>query len=151
MRVYRVQDAEGRGPFRPGVPAVWADEFFAPGMDEMPSWMEEFGADLINRKGLPGEYFGTAVRLLGHLRKWFSCAEMARLDALGYRPVCLTIQRILAESGNQLIFARRAPLAKGALLVPWPAEIANASATADRPKAVTPNGAIRICVLKAMP
>ena len=32
MRVFRVQDANGRGPFRPGFSREWCDDDFAPGM-----------------------------------------------------------------------------------------------------------------------
>lgn len=122
MRVYRVQDNEGRGPFKPGFSQVWADPDWAPGMKPLPTFMEEFGRDLIDRLGQPGEYFGSAVRAAGDICKWFSADERRRLCDLGYSVVALKISRILAESENQLVFARRTPLRHGAIIVPWPVE-----------------------------
>src|SRR5262245_6350137 len=57
-RVFRIQDAEGRGPFKPGFSNRWTDEDFAPGMKPMPPWGDEFGWDLIERLGYPDEHFG---------------------------------------------------------------------------------------------
>lgn len=119
-RVYRVQDANGRGPYQPGFSRQWADEDFAPGMMALPTWMEEFGSDLITRLGRPGEHYGSAVRSVEKLSEWFSPTEQRRLAALGFIPVALRANRILAESKNQLVFARQRPLARGALLMPWP-------------------------------
>lgn len=55
-RVYRTQDSEGRGPWRPGFSRVWCDAEFGPGAESLPPWGAEFGADLIERRGLPGEH-----------------------------------------------------------------------------------------------
>ncbi len=119
MRVYRVQDKDGRGPWRPGFSRVWADKEFGPGVERLPPWGVEFGLDLIARRGLPGEHYGCAVRKPRELRRWFSTAEMERLATLGYAIVSVKAERILAESGNQLVFASRKPLALGATVVPW--------------------------------
>lgn len=120
IRVYRVQDREGRGPFRPGFSREWADETFNNGTVAMPTWMEEFGSDLIDRSGHAHEHFGTAVRTIDQLCKWFSPTERARLAVCGYNVVSLAITRVLAESDNQLVFARRRPLHHGVIIVPWP-------------------------------
>jgi hypothetical protein len=114
MRVYRIQDAEGRGPFRPGFSHIWADEHFGPGVEAMPTWQEEFGTDLLDRRGLPGEWFGSAVRSIKDLSRWFSDAEQERLRGLGFRVVSIGPVRILAESKNQVVFASRLPLAVAA-------------------------------------
>ena len=120
MRVYRVQDQEGHGPFRPGFSATWSDAEWAPGMKPLPTFMEEFGRDLIDRLGLPGEHFGSAVRTAPEIRKWFSPTEQRCLIDLGYNVVALKVSRVLAESKNQLVFARRMPLRHGAIIVSWP-------------------------------
>lgn len=114
-RVYRIQDAEGRGPFRPGFSRKWSDGYFASGMQALPTWQEEFGADLIARRGLPGEHYGSAVRKVKDLGRWFSAAEQERLRAMGFRVVSIGRVRILAESKNQVVFASRVPLARAAL------------------------------------
>lgn len=117
-RVYRVQDREGRGPWRPGFSRVWADEDFGPGCEDLPSWLVEFGPDLLARRGLPGEHYGCAVRKPKDLRRWLSDAERMRLAALGFSLVVVKADRILAESKNQLVIASRVPLAR-AVILPW--------------------------------
>ena len=119
MRVYRIQDREGRGPFRPGFSHVWADKDFAPGQEELPPWPIEFGADLIERRGLPGEHYGSAVLKRRALDRWFSQAEQLRLAALGFHVVSIKADRILAESKNQVVFASRLPFAQAAIILPW--------------------------------
>ncbi len=118
MRVYRIQDAEGRGPFRPGVSSQWVDknDLLPP-----PTWMGEFGGHLM-KELRPGEFAGCAVRELAQLSKWFSPTEMPRLRALGYRLVALHADRILAQSPNQVVFARRRPLNSGATILRYPDE-----------------------------
>lgn len=118
-RVFRVQDADGRGPFKPGFSRLWADEDFAPGMKPLPTMMEEFGWGLIEREGRPGEHFGTAVRSVEKLGAWFPQSEQRKLKSLGFNIVSLVPGRVIAESENQLIFARKAPLRCGVIVIPW--------------------------------
>lgn len=118
-RIYRIQDNEGRGPFRPGFSRQWADEVFAPGMIPLPTFMEEFGCDIIDRLGRPAEFFGSGVRKLADLGKWFSTTERQRLAVLGFGIRTMKVSRILAESENQLVFARSMPLTFRATLIPW--------------------------------
>lgn len=119
IQIYRVQDAAGRGPFRPGFSHNWADPVWAPGMEELPTWMDEFGKDLIEREGRDGEHYGSAVRDHAGIRRWFSLSERAKLQRLGFNVVSLQADRILAESRHQLVFARGRALNKGAIIVPW--------------------------------
>lgn len=124
MIVFRVQDQQGRGPFKPGMPAVWADPDFAPGMQALPSFMEEFGFDVIDRLSRPGEHFGSAVRRSRSISKWFSKTEQIKLHELGYRVMGLRNCRVLAESENQLVFGRSKPLWMDVETINWPFEIA---------------------------
>lgn len=119
MHVYRVQGLDGRGPFRPGFSRYWADDDFAPGIVAPPTWMDEFGADAIDRLGKRGEYFGSAVRAIADISKWFSTTEQSRLATMGFNVVSLRAFRILAESPNQVLFARRSPFNVGARPIPW--------------------------------
>lgn len=114
MKVYRIQDREGRGPFRPGMSKFWASEGFEDGIKPLPTFAEEFGPDIVDRLGRPGEWFGSAVRTREDINRWFSKAERERLHTLGYKLVRLSVDRILAESENQLVFARRRHLRLGA-------------------------------------
>ncbi len=106
ISIYRVQDDEGRGPFRPGFSRRWID---AVGPDLPPSWIEEFGHDLIQREGRRHEHFGSGCMSLDGLRRWFSADEIMRLRLLGYRIVRLDGCRGLAESVYQVVFARSRP------------------------------------------
>lgn len=119
--VFRIQDRKGCGPFKPGVSKKWCDDDFGPGVKNHPTMMEEFGHDLIDRKGLPGEHYGTAVRDVEKLAEWFSASEREKLRKLGYRVVSMKIDRILAESPNQLIFARHKPLYRDVRIEKGPA------------------------------
>jgi hypothetical protein len=121
LRIYRVQDAGGRGPFRPGFSAQWLDDELAPDRLELPPWTEEFGFHLIQLRGKPGEHFGTATRSIDGLRKWFSPTEQAKLRLFGYNIASFEDARVLAESEHQLVFARARPLNRGAIIVPWEA------------------------------
>jgi hypothetical protein len=120
MIVYRVQDKKGRGPFRPGVPKKWADKEFSHGCKPMPTWMEEFGIDLIDRFMQPGEFYGCAVKEREKLNEWFSEDEALRLHHLGYFVYAVEAKRIIAESPNQIVFACDAPIKKRSLMIGWP-------------------------------
>jgi len=105
--VFRVQDAEGRGPYRPGMSAKWvdriADERLRP-----PSFIE-FGMSIINKKK-NGESMGCGFRTMGQLLKWFSISEIVRMKDIGYDIVEMDVDQIVAESNRQLVFVRKLPL-----------------------------------------
>ncbi len=120
ITVYRIQNNLGRGPFQPGFSHKWSDDSFTGGCKAHPTWMEEFGEHLITKRGRPGEHFGSAVRTLDKLREWFSPTERDKLAAFGFQCVMLDADRILAESENQLVFARKLPLRWGGVIIPMP-------------------------------
>ena len=103
--VYRVQDIEGRGPYRPGFSHKWSDGFEKP-----PAFYEEFGWDIL-KAAKKGEAMGCGFRTRDQAHQWFSREEMDRLRVLGYHLVRIEVDRILAESKHQLVFARSKPLA----------------------------------------
>lgn len=115
----RVQDSEGRGPFKPGFSGRWRDRTLFPGMKELPTFMEEFGLKSILRLLRPGEHMGCAVRDLRGIHRWFSPTERMRLRELGYSVVKIEVDRILAESENQITFARSRPLNVDVETVAW--------------------------------
>jgi hypothetical protein len=58
-RVYRVQDVEGRGPWRPGFSRLWVRD--RDDHDNLRPWVEQFGVGIIPRNGWPfGRHFGCA-------------------------------------------------------------------------------------------
>lgn len=110
--IYRVQDKDGRGPFKPGFTKRWTDYN---GPLTPPTFLEQFGP--VHRNALPGEHVGCGCRSLQQLRLWFTPKEMKWLLKHGYQIVKLDVVRILAESDSQLVFARHKPLHVGAVEV----------------------------------
>lgn len=114
-RAIRVQDRDGRGPFKPGLPDRWRD----PDGPDFPPVQAEFG--LAWREEIPpGWHCGCAFRDVSQCARWFSPWECARLDALGYSLVSLSDCRVLRESAHQAIIARPHPLRWGVIRMAWP-------------------------------
>lgn len=108
--VYRIQDKEGRGPYRPGFSHRWTDE----SVDEStrPAFYVEFGMDVLN-KALVGQSCGCAFRSIAQLKQWFTGLEIHRLYSLGYAITKMEVDDVLAESEKQLVIARNKPLHSG--------------------------------------
>lgn len=109
--IYRIQDKDGRGPYKPGMSAQWVDR----DRDESdrPPFYFEFGMDVI-KKAIYGQSIGCGFRTIKQLRTWFSDRERATLRSMGYNIVTLEADNILGESKNQLVFACNSPLASEA-------------------------------------
>lgn len=60
------------------------------------------------------EHVGCGFRSLSQLYRWFTASEIYRMQLLGYRIVWLWVDRIAAESPDQVVFVRRRPLSEGA-------------------------------------
>ena len=121
IRVYRVQDETGRGPYKPGFSHKWTD---AHHNERNPSLFEDFSLqpnDLENAWH-PNENGGCAFRSLKQLHSWFGLTERFRLEELGYSIVTMLVDRIIFESERQLIFARKRSLRLGAIKLPWHSE-----------------------------
>lgn len=113
--VYRVQDAEGRGPFRPGLSAQWSDHHGPvrppPYFDLWPDW----------RRLVPGGWwYGSAVEAVPQLDPWFTGPERDRLAALGFRLVALDRAFIAARDPAQVLIARKRPFTAGCRVLAWP-------------------------------
>ena len=97
--VYRIQDANGSGPFKPGFRRVWSDD----------SGPARPPAELLGKIALttPREtWLGSAVRSRAQLRLWFTRSEERRLKRLGYQVVALEADEILAENEHEVIIER---------------------------------------------
>jgi hypothetical protein len=116
VKLYRVQASDGRGPWRPGLSKYWIDND-----SDRPLQLDvlsAFGMDWL--KKIPrGWHSGCACRTLAGLMKWFTPVERNRLGALGYVPVSIYPDKIIAENGDQVVFACRAPLSVCAIALPW--------------------------------
>ena len=111
-KLYRIQDAEGRGPWRPGFSAKWIDpekddSLCPPMMDDFPDWQQRLHKSAL--KGLHN--FGCCVRGVHGLHKWFAPAELDRLRGFGFHLVDASSLTVIAESKSQIIGASRWPLA----------------------------------------
>lgn len=119
---FRVQDRDGRGPFKPGILDRWRD----PDGADYPPVQIEFGLDW--REEIPaGWHCGCAFRTIEQAARWFSPSECSRLADLGYQLVSLRA-RPLRESACQSIIVRPTPLRWGTVVAPWPHQ---ASASLD--------------------
>ena len=105
MKVYRVQDADGRGPFRPGFSHWWVEN--RPDHDNLVPWFEQFGVNALPRTG---RYYGCACRTPEQLRRWFTLSEYTTLQRFGFQAVQMDVDRVLHESDIQLLFHRARPL-----------------------------------------
>ena len=113
----RVQDAVGRGPWRPGFSATWIDA------DAPADRLTETVMDLIPPsvlRALPREMaVGCACRTLDALMAWFTPKERATLARLGFHPVRLQADAVFAESDWQMVVGRYRPFALGASRLRW--------------------------------
>jgi hypothetical protein len=116
--VYRVQDDDGRGPWRPGLSRYWIDE-----ASDFAARPLETAVDLLRRAGVtlaPGWHYGCACRSMEALLRWFTEVELGRLSRMGFALVRLDADRVVVESELQVVFARRRPLRVGVTVLPWP-------------------------------
>jgi hypothetical protein len=111
--LYRWQDKDGRGPYRPGMSRYWADQ---DNQANNPPFFQEFGMD-ITKQCRPGEAMGCAFRTIEQMRQWFTDAERQRMRLMGYEFGCMEADRVIAESERQVVFARRKPFRLGFTLL----------------------------------
>lgn len=111
--ILRVQDEEGRGPFRPGFSHCWVDPRSP---CTLPTWMEEFG--MVMPRHSKTFYYGCGVRSFSQIRRWFTDGELKLLYGYGYSIVSMTVDDIIAESKNQNVFRRRKPLHIDVIRIP---------------------------------
>ncbi len=109
--IYRIQDADGRGPYKPGMSAKWADKEggnYKGEFTRLPPFMDEFGDSILNEiniiMNLSGGSFGCGFRSMEELCNWFSPSEIERMKVLGYRIVKIEPDKILRSSHRQTVF-----------------------------------------------
>jgi hypothetical protein len=112
VTLWRIQDGEGRGPFKPGFSHKWIDTRRTGVAAELPPIYEALGV-------APGELWrlipermhaGCACRSAEELAIWFSRSERRRLWRYGYRIVVFEPDLVLAEPPHQVVFAQFRPL-----------------------------------------
>lgn len=112
MTLWRLQDRQGRGPFRPGFSQHWLDAH-APDRDFPPIY-EALGVkpgDLWRL--LPqGMHCGCACRSREQLTAWFNRNERRRLVRYGYGIVVFEPDVVVRDLEHQTVFAMRRPLSE---------------------------------------
>ena len=115
---YRVQHTDGRGPWRPGFSHTWIDG------DAPADRLTETVLDLLplsHIRALPSTmHYGSACRTMADLLRWFTAIEQGRLARLGFYPVRVNADAVLAESPWQMIIGRYRPFYEGASRLKWP-------------------------------
>lgn len=106
--IYRVQDREGRGPWRPGFSEKWVD-YSEDKEVLLPTYIEMPGA--ADRRTI-GYHVGVGCIYPDQLRRWFTAREYATLLDYGYRCVTFMGKAFLGESETQCMFESRKPLAE---------------------------------------
>lgn len=101
--VYRVQDKDGRGPWKPGFSKHWVED--RPDHEFLVTWPQQFGTKFLDRATI-GLNIGCGCRNLNQLRRWFTENEYRTLLGLGYTAVRMKDAKILVESDVQCVFER---------------------------------------------
>ena len=106
ITVFRVQDKQGRGPWKPGFSHKWIVP--RPDHDNLvPIYVEFPGIfEALSKYRM----YGSACISLKGLRRWFSRREYKTLKKFGYRAVIMPVDSILVESDTQCLFSRECPL-----------------------------------------
>lgn len=119
MTIYRIQDKDGRGPWRPDFSHRWVED--RDDHDNLPPWPLEFGNALARRRN--GMHVGCGCLTLEQLRRWFTASEYKTLTDFGFKAVQMQANRILAQSNIQCVFERAKPLKIGVVEIDlYPAE-----------------------------
>jgi len=114
--VYRIQDDEGRGPWRPGFSVKWVER--RPDHDNLKSWMEEFGTEYTFTRFAPDVHIGCACLTVEQLRRWFTASEYITLRGFGYRAVVMLADELLHSSDIQSVIVRSKPFTEGVQVIP---------------------------------
>jgi len=114
--VYRWQDVDGRGPYKPGLSDFWAEPSH---YDRNPAIFYEFPKWIASYRD-PALTYGCAFRTVAQMHAWFTPAEIERMLDMGYQFGRMEVDRIECESERQLVFARRRPLKFGLEVIELP-------------------------------
>lgn len=121
MTVFRYQDNEGRGPFKPGMTERWLVDHESKPV----GLIEQVGFGDLHRHAAaflrcyPGQefHYGFGCRSIEHLFRWFTPEERQKLTSLGYHLVAMIADRIVTSNDYEVMFARFRPLWKRAVIL----------------------------------
>ena len=107
--VFRVQDKNGRGPFKPGFSHNWVID--RPDHANLSPWFVEFGR--VDKNVSPVWSSGSACRTTEQLRRWFTKPEYKKLKKLGYRAYKIKAL-VIIESDIQCFVSKPSSFSDGA-------------------------------------
>jgi hypothetical protein len=115
--VCRIQDAEGRGPYRPGFSHRWSEREDGPD----PVFVAFPGIMAIAQQKVNkyGGAVGCAFRTLEQAANWFSPSEVLTLAKHGYSLCWMRPDEILAEDDDQMVIWTQTPFAKAVIYTGW--------------------------------
>jgi hypothetical protein len=97
--VYRIQDNNGRGPFKPGFTETWIKE------QKNTSYFRI--SELNKLRKIKNK--GCGCLSLSDLKKWFTKEEYQNLKKLGY--ICVKMKgKILLKNSDQVVFSKTSKL-----------------------------------------
>lgn len=107
--VFRVQDVDGRGPWKPGFSSKWVEDREDPSEFDklLPIYAEFPNLQTLLR---PGFHVGVGCTSIEQLKRWITRNEYKTLKKHGYKCVAIKVDKIVAESAIQCVFERKAPL-----------------------------------------
>ncbi|MEM9717331.1 MAG: hypothetical protein AAF826_12525 [Pseudomonadota bacterium] len=108
----RMQDANGRGPWKPGFSDKWVDNNRR---FDLPALQEDFGVDfapMVDAAFNRGLHLGTAVKGQEKFNMWFTPSERVKLAMFGYRIVDASSCEVLGETNWQVIIGSPNPLSE---------------------------------------
>lgn len=109
MKLVRMQDDEGRGPWRPGFSRVWMTDK-TPKIGA-PIFMDRRLLSVVGKAHADGLHIGCAVRL-DKISLWFTPQDVERLSSLGFFLVDASRCKVLLETDQQALVGWRKPLKK---------------------------------------
>lgn len=110
MRILRIQDSSGRGPWIPGFSHAWLDvdrpALPAPIFETVKNF-----SSIVEKAHANGLHIGCAAKE-DCLSMWVSTTEMEVLKKYGFSVVNATQCRIIAEDENQVLIVSKKPFKK---------------------------------------
>jgi len=98
--IYRIQDKDGRGPWKPGMSDRWVE--YRDDHQLLHPWYIEF----LDLKFEKGYRYGCGCETRKQLQRWITGSEYERLLIFGYRAVMIECE-IVAISEIQCVFRKR--------------------------------------------
>ena len=103
--VFRIQDKDGRGPWKPGFSKKWVED--REDHNNLLTWYVESGP--VHTQVIFGAAAGSACKTIEQLRRWFVKSEYEKLLTFGYQSYMVPVDRIIAESEIQCFVERSLP------------------------------------------